>query len=573
MKEPAAEGRLSPLAMLIPISILALAFLIRFHHVGRLPVGNDEAVWATYAMDRPICLDEMLELFGVPVVSLASLLGVPSPLHLCLAAPAEAPLDAFMAYFRFRSAGAGALTVLFVYILAAKLYSRRAAVFSSLLLCFLPWHILQSRIVIMAVWAPYYGCLIFLCLTKAMEVRRPWAAALWLVLSGYFLHRAMHMYGSAFLFVGIYGAVLLWCGVGLKSSPRFKVGFAGFGLLVLAAVILRIVVNVIRFNLWGLYWDRVFPDYQGNLFRGDLLLNIINNLGGNFATAFDYLFFWRRSSMFFAEGAWPPGLTDPTALLLTVASIVVVLLTVVSFVYSLLRRNQADRILLTWLVLGVLGAMAGVTFFQPRYVILVLPPLMIFMGKCFEEIRGHFGGEVPSGAKVITVLEAACCLSLIVTGGIQWTRFDRGWHTQPESCRHYRCGTREAGRFLAHLPDITDHCVFANREIPVDFYVNFFLLRSGRTDRYGRIQSDEGSGEAGCAYHVLWLPIENSRDVAEGAIREAYDRFTEEHPGLEPIKRIDYPTGQEAIRIYRVETIPEEGAGTTGESASPGSGP
>lgn len=114
-----------------------------------------------------------------------------------------------MLYMRFQPVVIGTATVLLVFLLAKQMYGQRAAIISSLFLCFLPWHIIHSRIMGRVIWVPFFGCLIFLSLIKAIQEKKRLWAGLWFLLSCFFLRESIRYYETAVVFIPIFFAALV----------------------------------------------------------------------------------------------------------------------------------------------------------------------------------------------------------------------------------------------------------------------------------------------------------------------------------------------------------------------------
>lgn len=121
--------------------IFALAFFIRFYNIALLPINYDEALWARCLLIHPEWIKTLL---GIPVTLFHyRLTPVLAPY---LTGPTHLSLVDFVFHVRFTSIFVGALTVLFLYLLANEMYGKKTALIASLSLCFLPWHIIASRI-------------------------------------------------------------------------------------------------------------------------------------------------------------------------------------------------------------------------------------------------------------------------------------------------------------------------------------------------------------------------------------------------------------------------------------------
>ncbi|MBU9889643.1 MAG: phospholipid carrier-dependent glycosyltransferase, partial [Candidatus Omnitrophica bacterium] len=137
--------------------IFAVAFLIRSYDLGRLPLNHDEASAARHLLGWPGLFKEFC---GVPKFALSFF---SEPLASLLTREASGPKtyvpEAFVFFIRSGHVLFGALTVSSLFLFARDMYGRLTAMIASVLLCFLPWHIAQSRLAGLVTQVPLLGCL------------------------------------------------------------------------------------------------------------------------------------------------------------------------------------------------------------------------------------------------------------------------------------------------------------------------------------------------------------------------------------------------------------------------------
>lgn len=522
--------------ILYPIFIFAVAFFIRIYNIDLLPINHDEAHWARALLYNPEFFNKIA---GIPVISFPF---IPYSLKLFLIGSISSSgvpsLNEFMLYVRLQPVVIGAATVLLVYILAKQMYGRRTAIISSLLLCFLPWHIIHSRIMGRVIWVPFFGCLIFLILYKAIKEKKRIWAGLWFLLSCFLLKESLRHYQAALLFVPIFFVILIL--VKKDTDWRKNTG-------VLLAYALTFVIFLLPFTCsliakGNKFWEGFFRVYQKNIFEGNLLLNIFSNFSNNAGLAFKVLFFnFSGSSLLYGKALEAPLLVYPLVSLFFVAALII----------SFCRRKTSDKILLAWLFLGFFGAMAGVCFFQPRYILIILPPSIILIARLIAEIfnRAAFLKR-PAQRRCLSAVGITLCLGLVAGEITQWARYYYSAPFHFEECRSNSYGCKEASEYLSRISDIKDYDIMADTRMTVDVYLKYYLLSAGKINRYYDLYSHKSEKDK---FYVLWAPESHSRDYWDGMLRHNYDFFKQKHPDAILIKTIYYPNGLAAIHILKVE--------------------
>ena len=140
--------------------IFALAFFVRVCNLSLFPLNHDEATWSLRSIDN---FDKFL---GLPV---ACFQGYIQPFFSYVVFFTKKIFSNPIYAVRIPSVVIGVATVILIYKLAKEMYGQKSGLISSLLLCFLPWHVIQSRIGVSLILTPFFGCLIFFVLTRAIR--------------------------------------------------------------------------------------------------------------------------------------------------------------------------------------------------------------------------------------------------------------------------------------------------------------------------------------------------------------------------------------------------------------------
>ena len=539
MQEKTINLKLFNISSMVIIS--GLAFFVRFYNIGLFPINHDEAHFARFLLINPEFIKKFI---GIPVTLFFNIsYNLLSFLSTFITSLRVFNLNEFIFHMRFQPVIVGTLTVLLVYLLAKQMYGRKAAVISSLLLCFLPWHIVHSRIMGRVIWVPFYGCLIFLTLLKAVQAKnKVWAGA-WFLVSCFFLKESLNTYESAILFIPVFfiSLICLWKEIGWQG----KLGV----ILPAMAVLFALLPFVSRIAVWGNeFWQYFYRGYQKNIFEGHLLFNLWENVRANLGFAFKDLFFnFEGSYLLYGKALKAPLLIHPVTLFLFTGSLI----------FSLCQRKAADKILLAWLFLGFLGGIAGVDLFQPRYILIALPAFVIFIGKFIAGFFVHLSKKFSLKREFLLITGIVLCLWLVTAGVTQWLGY---YYTAPfnlEECRCNSYGCKEAGEYLSRIPDLKNYSIVTDSRMTVDVYLSYYLLNKGKIDKYYDFRHyfmpDKNEKKEKGEIYVLWAPESHPKDYWNGLFRYLYDFFRQKYPDKEPIKTIYYSNGLAAIHIFKAK--------------------
>ncbi len=527
--------------VMLVIFIFALAFFIRFYNVGLLPINHDEAAGAWGLLENPGPVRIIFKVHTALIYFFFYLQYLQYLLFTCIRGFKISGLDDLILRLRFSSISAGGITLLLVYILARYMYGCKTAIISSILLCFLPWHIIQSRIAAPVNYAPLFGCLIFLCLFKASQTKGKIYSGLWFLLSCLFLKESLKTHGSAILFILIFLVLLIT--LTRKINYPMKARIRLIAILITAIFIFSFACNIIA--LKNEFWHSFFRGYHKNIFEGSLFLNLWGNFKNNFGSGLNQLFFSSEASLFlYGRALKAPLLIHP----------VMFFLLLISLGFTIRRRTTADKILLIWLFLGFLGVCGGASFFQARYILIILPPLLILPSKFIAKIFERFSLSQNLHKRLILLIGGILLLGGLVNAEIiQWTHYYYNAPFDLTESIHNSYGCREAAEYLSQITDIKDYIIITDVRMTVDVYLNFYLLNEGKIDKYWDFRTYGFTSKKKGEIHVLWAPESRHENYWEGLFRWAYTFFRQTYPDEKPIKVIYYPTGQAVIHIFKIE--------------------
>ena len=524
--------------IIFAIFIFTMAFFIRIYNIGLLPINNDETHRARYLLENPAVIRRFM---GIPIFYIQSFSHYISDFLVNYVSGSKIfTLGEFMFVVRFESVVIGAATVLLVYILAREMYGARTAIISSVFLCFLPWHIMQSRIAGRAIWVPFFGCLIFWCLFKAKQEKIKLWAVVWFLLACFFLKESLTTYESAILFVPIFFASLIWLGNEAKQLRSIKAVL--IALLIAALFIGPFALKILKMG--PDFWDIFCCGYQKNVFVGNLFFNLWGNIKNNFISALGDLFFnLRGSPLFNAMALRGPLLIHPVLFFLFIGSLI----------QSIYQRRACDKIILIWLLLGFFGGLAGVNLFQARYIIIALPVFIILTGKFIAEIFNWLPKRDSPKRWVFLAAVMLLTCGIITTEIVRWGRYYYAAPSDLDECLTNSYGSKEAGYYLSQIKDIESYNIFSDFRQATDVYLNFYSLNRGKGKIINYLYRFEKKAGSRGSFYVLWAAESHPKDFWDGQFQYVYDRFKQEHPGEIPVKTVYYPNGIPAIYIFKID--------------------
>jgi 4-amino-4-deoxy-L-arabinose transferase-like glycosyltransferase len=499
---------------MISIIIFLLTFIARFPNIALFSLNHDEANWTLGA------LDNFVTFMGIPV---ACFKGYLQPFYSCLVFFSRILFHSPEMALRMPAVIIGSLTAVLLYQLTKELYGKKAGIVSALLLCFLPWHVIESRVGVSLILTPFFACLVFVSLLKALRKQ----SNVWFVSSWCFLGvGAFYTYQNSLLLLPIFFISLLLL---RKEFPWLKpkillIGIASFLLIV--------------YPLIYLHFKGAIPEYSGKLYRmfyqdadfhdraGALVIKLFTNVQGNYERLFRSLFFTGEGIEF--------GQSLRTPLLISIISLPLILF---SLALSFWRRGIADKLVITWFLVGLAGCLAGVRFCNARYFIILLPVLLIFIGKLLAEMLERrkvlrVGGIILSLFFISSSMTQLCAYFYLAPVN-KWEEMNNS------------SGCKEAAYFLSKQAEIQDCNLYVDVSMePVNVYLDYYLT--------GKIQMrDQRVREGADSFYVLWAPESHPKWYKGGECTWFYNEFRQAHPDAVPVQTVFYAHGLPAIHIYR----------------------
>jgi hypothetical protein len=518
-----------------PISIFMTAFLLRVGNVHTLPLNHDEVLSARRFLAHP---EDLAGFLGIPRIFFVRFL----PFLEKIIPYGKSvfwetwDIDAFAFNLRLTPVLVGALTVLFLYLLAKELYGEKEAIISSLLLCFLPWHIISSRFYSRFIWIPLYGCIIFLFLFKAVRAKTLAGILIWFMLSLLYPMNS-RMYQSGILFVPIFLISLPLVAPEIHHHHRRKIVLIMLGIF---TVLFIFPVTYTIMNQGNIFWNVFYRSYHTNVFKGNFLdFHPMLNLWNNVNLFLPQAFFTGKSTLLLY------GVSLKQPLLIHIFLIPLIIL---SLLFAVFKNTAADRVLLLWLIIGFLGAFMGTNIIQARYVIFILPPLLVLLGRV---IAVSFSVRFLFDRLAIRIALFICCttifLSILTAEILQWSLcyhrapFDSG------ECIANSYGCKEAADYLSRLPGIEEYPIVYGTRMTVDFYLDYFFLRQGRErhKRHFRFPTNKIAKEK--AIYVLWAAESHPSEFWINS-----SNLLKHLEGQDPIYTVYYPDGIAAIKIFQI---------------------
>lgn len=499
--------------------ILFLSFLLRVYKLNIFPLNHDEANWMIP------CADYFDKFFGIPIACFG---GYIRPFIGWLVFFSRKIFSSPEIAVRIPTAIIGTLTVLLLYKLAKEMYGKEVGIISSTLLCFLPWHVIQSRDGREMITVPFFGCLIFLSLFMFLKHRKNF----WLVLCFIFTGiSSFYAYPPAILYVPIFLLTLFFIRKDLSflKSKILFFGIATFFLIILPVIILEVkspTPQYLQKFYWYFYKDGpiMFNESIDKYF-----MRIIENIKINYFLAFKTLFLS-------SDGMLLYGAAFKSPLLITNMSAFIILS---SLVVSFWKRENTDKILLVWISFGYLGSISGVRFFSPRHIIIILIPLLILMGRFIAEILNYAKKKNSASRKILISAGILFFIGLVGIEIFQLVHYYRVAPTDFEECRRNSYGCKEAALYLSRIADLGNYEILTDVRMTVDTYLNYPELTKKRFNKKGK-------------YYIIWAPESHPEDYWNGLFSQLNARFRKQYPDEKPVKTIYYFNGLPAIHIFKL---------------------
>lgn len=357
--------------------ILTMSFAVRIYLIDKFPLLHDESRWILNALHHPDIF------WGIPV---AYCNGYIQPVYLHLVFLTKHIFASPEYAVRFPAVLIGIGTVVLIYKLGRDMYNENVGLLSATLLAFLPWHIVQSRVGVTVILTPFWGCfLLFILLLSINRQSRVWFlifCLLWGVGSFY-------TYQASLLFIPIFFAAvfcikkqLLW--LNLKTK---LIGTSIF-LFTLLPLIYLVFIGQAYYYLYKIT-GMFMGQRQFNGFFGPFQ-QIFSNLLSNAYCAYRFLFIDSSGALITAERFEEPLLIHRLSSPLILCSVI----------FAMWKNRVPDKILLLWLLLGLIGGLGGVSFHQARYIFIILPPLIILVSRLIVELLSAISKRIDAIHKI-----------------------------------------------------------------------------------------------------------------------------------------------------------------------------
>jgi 4-amino-4-deoxy-L-arabinose transferase-like glycosyltransferase len=495
--------------------LFLVAFIVRFNRLSLFPLNHDEVNWFLFSPQHWITF------LKIPVGCYD---GYAHPaLSYCISITQQIFSDPVY-ILRIPTVVIGSLTVVLIYRLAKECYGKGVAFIAATFLCFLPWHIIQSRVGTDPILVPFFCCLLMLLLIEAIREKSNNK-----ILAFSFLLSFASFYANqvAILFTPTALLILL---VLFKQLSWLKKRTIILGVLIYCSVLLPLGYLEIKGSL---HYIGRFMHAHSSLFEGGMVNNILMNIIRNGKEAAKSLFYGSNGGIMYGASLKAP----------LMVSYVLLIFLFIAIMRSFFQRSVADKLLLTWLFAGALGFAALVMFYQPRYSLHLMAPLLIFVSKGLMDIHSFFGGDNRIRQRVMHILILVMCLYIVILEIAQLNAYFKNGPTDYEECRRNSYGCKEAADLLLHMPDIGDCVIVTDERMTLDAY----LGEKYRGDSGPRFKKTKA------AYYVLWAPESHPKDYWDGLFSAVCERFVEIYGEQVPINTIYYPNGLPAINIYHIE--------------------
>lgn len=512
--------------LLLTVTLIAIA--VRFYKLDLVPINFDEAYWNYWAAYYSQS-NEIVYYGHVPMV----FGGVLRPLFpfviLCFKPFIDDPLYAI----RIPAAILGVSTVILNYFFMKRTQGQRTAVFSSLWLAVLPWHVLFSRTGEEKVLVPLFGLVIFYCLYRALQE----ADERYFLLTCFFLGiGSFYTYQPAIVFIAVFILVLLLTKKDLFVLPR-KVLLCGWMILSLFIYPFVSLYLADKFN----FCTTFYRFYQQNPFvPGPIWLSLWQNLQSNFLPAVRGLFCSQQIYFFYGEVLKWPLLVNCLSFFLFIGGMV----------FLCWKKQLIDKIVLAWLLSAFLLTIAFVDFVEARYILVILPMPLIVVGVFLAACARY---------RFVKYLSNIAFLFLIILSLLQLYQYGKNCPANFNACRENSYGCKQAANFLLEQTDLRQaRIVLDDRMAPVRPYLNYYKSSTGYSDADFDLLHSAFIEVAALdhripTYYLIWAPQTHPEEYGAGIFSKLHKSFRQLFLNEKSIEVIEYPNGSPAIVIYRVE--------------------
>lgn len=494
--------------------ICTAAFCLRACLLDLFPLNHDEINNTMAGLGR---LDSF---FGIPV---SARLGYMRPLLLVCVLLAKRFFASAALYLRLPMAVAGTLTLPLLFWFGRRAYGAKTGLLACLLMAFLPWHVLQSRIGTEPILAPLCASLLALLFLQAVSRR----SGRLFVLFAFFLGAgSLYTYEPDMLLIPIY-AIVLFCLRRRLSWLGLRAAMAG-ALVFLAAA----------FPLLWMYAAGRMPNFLVNASMvsvqpGASLFGLLSSLARTAGVACRALFVSTSGTFLYAQALIP-------ALLIHWVSAFLILY---ALIRCLRRRGAADIVLSVWLCAGTAMSLLGTRCFQARYALFLLPAFIVLLAMALSDLLEYSWQRTGAYRYLLFVPGLLLSVGLVSGGLLQTLCYLRTAPLNTDECRMNSYGCREAAEYLLSQPDIKEAVLVESHRMTVAGHL--CLLR--------QCLKDKGVREGASYYYAVWAPESHDEREWQGASLKLYMSFRERFPGAAPVWSGYYPSGLPALYLFRIK--------------------
>lgn len=504
--------------------IVGIAIFVRFFKLDILPINHDEAFWTWWSV-KESSPNEVMSYVGIPIL----FGGIFRPLFSFCVFISDIFLRNPHYILRIPAALIGSLTILLNYIFVKKTLSQKTAVFSSLWLAVLPWHVIFSRTGEEKILVPLFGIIIFYTLYEALSKKNK----IFFILSCAFLAiGSFYTYQPAVVFVPIFllSLLVLHKEFTILKHSTLIYGFGMFLLLIHPFIVLQINS---KYNIIGSFY-RFY--HWTNIHDNFFIVVIAKNALTNISLIIKGLFFTPNSYFMYGSALKSPLLIHWISLILVIGGIIV----------ALKKHSIMHKILLCWFIVSLFAVTFFINLLEARYLLIILP-VPIILGADFLKYL--------SEQKYLKNIGYGLFATILLLTVEELYSYDTISPTHYETCRQNSYGCNQAAEYLLTHPDIQDSLIITDdRMSPLKIYLEY---KAGNHLNKPEIISNallsiKGLKTQKTIYYIIWAPESHPHEYWDGGFRKLYNLFKEMYPKAIPIHIISYPNNFPAIKIYKI---------------------
>jgi len=443
---------------------------------------------------------------------------------------------------RAGSAFIGILTIILTFFLVKKLYGYKTGLLASLFLALSPVHIMWSRLGLGEIFIPLFGLLIFYTFKRILEVKN---VGFLFLMSAFLGIVGFYTQPIARIFLLIILTLMI---IHYKKLVKF-----GVKNIIISALIFLLFLYPLLFLMYN-------SDYALNKGVSDKIYK-----GEMIGEYFDTLKF--ELEMFFKDIETIDNLKPEGPLLSIYLSILIIL----AFIYYLFQK-KIDSVFFIWLIIPIL-IIPIFKILKYQYLFSIFPIVFIFISKFLNDfikiscIRLKKRIICKKFIFYITILIICFIIFNLLCSSVAYFK------NIPESVEKkdvydmelWDYGVKQAVEFL-FKEKISDNKFVILEEVKMTSgpYIWYQFMLKGHDYTYENIkkhiQYSPGLNleevenwylnQGFTVYYLVWNP----------AMHEKYDglaRFKKIHPDSEPVRVINYPSGNPSVNVYEIKAAQE----------------